>query len=116
MLNALVEFLENQKGIIVVGTATDGRQGVELAGALSPDLILMDFRLPRLNGGEATCQIKKLEKAPVIIMLSSDDGPIVQAVTKAAGADAFIFKSGDTYAQLTARLEELFPELQKAAQ
>ncbi len=111
MLNALVEYLEHQKGILVAGTATDGRQGVELARALSPDLILMDFRLPRLNGGEATLQIKQLENAPVIIMLSSDDSPIVQSVAKTAGADAFVAKSGDMYSQLTAKLEELFPQV-----
>ena len=57
MLHALKTFIENEDGVSVVGTAEDGEAAVEAAKALEPDLVLMDIKMPRLNGIEATRKI-----------------------------------------------------------
>ena len=57
MLHALQTFVENEDGVSVVGTAEDGEAAVEAAKALEPDLVLMDIKMPRLNGIEATRKI-----------------------------------------------------------
>lgn len=57
MLHALKTFIENEDGVSVVGTAEDGEAAVEAAKVLEPDLVLMDIKMPRLNGIEATRKI-----------------------------------------------------------
>lgn len=57
MLHALQTFIENEDGVSVAGTAEDGEAAVEAAKALEPDLVLMDIKMPRLNGIEATRKI-----------------------------------------------------------
>ena len=57
MLHALKTFIENEDGVSVVGPAEDGEAAVEAAKALEPDLVLMDIKMPRLNGIEATRKI-----------------------------------------------------------
>ena len=57
MLHALQTFIENEDGVSVVGTAEDGEAAVEAAKSLQPDLVLMDIKMPRLNGIEATRKI-----------------------------------------------------------
>lgn len=57
MLHAMRMFIENEDGVSVVGTAEDGEAAVEAAKALEPDLVLMDIKMPRLNGIEATRKI-----------------------------------------------------------
>ena len=57
MLHALQTFIENEDGVSVVGTAEDGEAAVEAAKALEPDLVLMDIKMPQLNGIEATRKI-----------------------------------------------------------
>ena len=57
MLHALQTFIENEDGVSVAGTAEDGEAAVEAAKSLQPDLVLMDIKMPRLNGIEATRKI-----------------------------------------------------------
>ncbi len=57
MLHALQTFIENEDGASVAGTAEDGEAAVEAAKSLQPDLVLMDIKMPRLNGIEATRKI-----------------------------------------------------------
>lgn len=57
MLHALQTFIENEDGVSVAGTAEDGEAAVETAKSLQPDLVLMDIKMPRLNGIEATRKI-----------------------------------------------------------
>ena len=57
MLHALRTFLENEEGITVVGAAADGEAAVQQAHALTPDLVLMDLKMPRMNGIDATHRI-----------------------------------------------------------
>jgi DNA-binding NarL/FixJ family response regulator len=76
----------------IVGQARTGREAVEMARALSPDVILMDIAMPVLNGLEATRQILAANPAARIVILSahSDDEYIER--TRAAGVAGFLEK------------------------
>ncbi len=82
----------SQPKIAVIGEARDGREAIEQARALRPDVILMDLEMPALNGYEATCQIKAEHPTQRVIILSVHAGPEEQARARAAGADGFISK------------------------
>jgi DNA-binding NarL/FixJ family response regulator len=85
-------MLEFENDFEVVGEAQDGRQAVELAKKLHPDVALMDIAMPLLNGLEAARQIHKAVPATKVLMLSahSDDAYVKMATE--SGAAAFILK------------------------
>lgn len=63
-------LLENQSDISVIGEVADGRQAVEAALRLNPDIVLMDLAMPLLNGADATVQIMEQQESSKIVMLS----------------------------------------------
>jgi DNA-binding NarL/FixJ family response regulator len=85
-------ILEQQSTMEVVGEASSGREAVQLAGELSPHVIVMDIAMPMLNGIEAAAQILKKNPQIGIIMLSmySDEGYLVRALS--AGARGYLLK------------------------
>jgi DNA-binding NarL/FixJ family response regulator len=85
-------LLEAQSDIEVVGEAQTGRQAVQLAKRLCPDVVVMDIAMPRLNGLEATRRILKAVRATKVLILSgySDDEYIRQAVL--FGAAGYLIK------------------------
>jgi NarL family two-component system response regulator LiaR len=86
-------LLEAEKGITVVGEAGDGEEAVQKAGELKPDVIIMDIAMPRLNGIEATRQIKLVQPRTAVLILSAyDDDEYVFALLK-AGAAGYLLKS-----------------------
>ena len=74
--------------------ATDGKQGVELAKAKKPDLILMDIMMPKMDGYTACHEIKLDEatKAIPVIMVTSLDYELNKELGKRVGADGYITK------------------------
>jgi DNA-binding NarL/FixJ family response regulator len=76
----------------VVGEAVDGIEAVALAEELRPDVVLMDLRMPGLDGLEATEQIRKRDLAKGIIMLTIYDQPENRARAASAGVDLFLEK------------------------
>ena len=60
----------------------------------------MDYRMPHLNGIEATYRIKQLPNPPLVILVTSDDSPDARVMAKAAGADGFVSKNEDLRQQL----------------
>lgn len=91
------KMLELEKDFEIVGEAVDGRDAVVLAGKLSPDLVLMDIAMPRLNGLEATRQLCKLCPATKVLILSAhnDDAYVQNAVE--SGAAGFMLKQSSAH-------------------
>ena len=88
----LLNLLSVEKDIAVVGEATTGREAVEMTVRLKPDVVVMDIAMPRLNGLEATRQIR--QKAPtvkVLILSAHSDDAYVETVM-ALGASGYLIK------------------------
>lgn len=92
---ALRMLLEAQDGLEVVGEATNGRDAVEVAERLMPDVILMDMVMPGLNGIEATRQILKRAPGCRVLILTAylEDERLLQALR--AGAAGYVVKNSD---------------------
>ena len=89
----LKELLETHVGWEVVGEASSGRQAVELAGKLHPEIAILDLTMPELNGLEATRQIKKiLPKTAVLIFTMHENDNLIRDVLT-AGALGYVLKS-----------------------
>jgi DNA-binding NarL/FixJ family response regulator len=108
MLKILAQILKALGDFVLVGAATDGRQALRSVLALSPDLVLMDFHLPGLNGIQATEYIKRFEQPPVIVVITSDDSSASRSLALKAGADAFVVKGGNLRERLSDTLCGLF--------
>lgn len=86
-------YLSTQEDISVIGEAASGREGIEKAEELEPDVILMDLVMDDTNGIEATQHIKKHQPSVKIVMLTSfiEDNEVYQALD--AGVDSYILKT-----------------------
>ena len=84
-------ILEAQPDIEVVGEADDGVQAVRQVRATAPDVVLMDIRMPVMNGVEATAEVVRRGTTKVLILTTFDlDEYVYEAVT--AGASGFLLK------------------------
>ena len=89
----LRHMLEAQPGWTVCGEATTGRDAVEMTNELTPDIVIIDYSMPDLNGLEATRQIKKaLPSIEILIFTMHDSDELVRDIL-AAGARGFLLKS-----------------------
>ncbi|QTD43406.1 response regulator transcription factor [Sporosarcina sp. Te-1] len=88
----LVFFFRTQQDLEIVGEAVNGKEAVELANSLKPDLILMDLVMPEMDGIEATKRIKQQHPDMKIMMLTSfsDQDHVLPALE--AGASGFQLK------------------------
>ena len=95
----LAMLLEAEPDITVAGEAKDGAEAVELAARIQPDVVVMDIRMPRMDGVEATLQLSsdafldKVETVPAVLVLTTfgDDEAVRTALR--SGASGFILKS-----------------------
>ena len=89
----LKEFLSDQPGLKIVGEAADGKQALEKVKKIKPDLVLLDIRMPGMDGFSASRLIKKkLPQARIIIMTIFDDLEYQDSVKK-SGSDGYVVKS-----------------------
>jgi DNA-binding NarL/FixJ family response regulator len=87
---SLRALLTTQPHVLLIGEATNGREALDLVNSGHPDVVLLDVRMPELDGLEATRQIKKRLPGTRVIVHSMY--PEYRAEALAAGADAFIVK------------------------
>ncbi len=88
----LRDFLELQPDIEVVGEASSGEEGVQLARELLPDVVLMDLVMPGIDGVETTRRVKSASPSSRVIVLTSfaDDDKVFPAIK--AGAISYLLK------------------------
>jgi DNA-binding NarL/FixJ family response regulator len=109
----LVALLDSVPEIDVIATVEDGRQAIESAAKLQPDVILMDLQMPQVNGIEATRQIIQISPhiGVIVVTMFEDDDSVFAAMR--AGARGYILKGADQSdmiraIQAVARGEALF--------
>ena len=94
--------LSNNESIEVLGTASDGMEGVEQALDLKPDLVIMDIGLPTIDGIEATIKIKNSMPEIKVLMNTSRDNEDDILDSFAAGADGYITKGATSEQTISA--------------
>ncbi len=88
--------LLEERGLVVAGEASDGRQAVKMARELDPDIVIMDITLPRLGGIEATRKIRKMNPGTKVIMLTIHDEESFIYKSLDAGANGYMVKDKAT--------------------
>ena len=89
-------ILEAQPDIEVVGEAVDGQAAVEKAKQLKPDIVIMDLTMPRMNGFEATLQIKKQNQEVMVLALTMHENDSYFFQVLNAGASGYFVKGGSS--------------------
>jgi len=89
----LCELLTREGDFDVCGEAENGREAIEKAQLLRPNLIVTDLSMPVMNGLEETRVIKKLMPAVPVIILTAHSDPFVEKEARAAGVSAVVSKS-----------------------
>lgn len=106
--NALVrvlvrEFIESRPGFEICGEAADGFEGVEKGLELRPDLIVLDFLMPRINGLQAAMMLREIVPAIPIILFTVYKDETISCLAHNAGVTSVISKTD----QLTILADEV---------
>jgi DNA-binding NarL/FixJ family response regulator len=107
-LRSVCDYLDFAGGLEVVCTASDGVNAVQLVAKHQPDLALLDFRMPRLNGLQAAQQLRRSHPALRVIIYSEIQGSTLEEECRSHGADAYVSK-GRLPDGLLQEIRRLFP-------
>lgn len=90
--NGIKILLETEGDIEVIAEASDGDEAIEKVGQFHPDVLIVDIRMPRLNGIDTTARVKKEfpETKALVLSMHSDEEYIIQSVE--CGADGYLLK------------------------
>jgi DNA-binding NarL/FixJ family response regulator len=105
--SALSALMATWTELEVVGEAGDGEGALRMASKLLPDVVIMDARLPGMDGIETTRQIREAHPQTAVLMLSGFADTSIRTAATAAGAASVLDKG---------RLQMLLPEIKAAAQ
>ena len=98
---ALQAMLATDERIEVVGRASDGKEAVELARRLRPDVVALDISMPVMDGFEAAAELEKLEPPPAVLILTGSSSPQDIDRARRAGVKGYVTKDA-----IAARLVE----------
>jgi DNA-binding NarL/FixJ family response regulator len=92
--------IQGETDMLLVGEAVDGRQAVDLALRLHPDVVLMDIQMPGMDGIQAAAELRRCLPGAAVVMLTSFTGDAQLHAALQAGADGYLLKdiSGDDLA------------------
>jgi DNA-binding NarL/FixJ family response regulator len=84
--------LSRQPGLVIVGEGDNGRQAVEMAERLKPDVLVLDITMPDMDGLRATTEVKRVSpQTNILILTASEEGDDLMAAMK-AGAQGYVVK------------------------
>lgn len=88
--------------MLIVGEASNGREALTMAQALSPDVVLMDVEMPIMDGITTTATLRTMVPQSAVVILSIHDDVLTRTRARTAGAMAFVEKCGTTEALIVA--------------
>lgn len=88
----LCRQLEGDPNLSVIALASDGSGAVRKAGELQPDLVLLDVRLPQMDGISAAREIRRISPRTTILMVSCESHPAIVQAALHAGACGYVYK------------------------
>lgn len=91
-IQTVKSFLANEQDIEIVGNARNGKEAISKAKELKPDIILMDVRMPEMNGFKSTSYIKQIMPEVKVIILTIYDIDEYRDAATNSGAVAFVLK------------------------
>lgn len=94
-LRGVLRTVLDEGDITVVGEAADGREALQMAALLEPDVVLLDVNMPNMNGIEAARWLKLQHPHIAVVGLSAADSVFAEAAMRAAGAVGFVAKGAD---------------------
>lgn len=103
---AVATLLSSRSGIEVVGQAYNGTDALRLAEAERPDLVLVDFNMPGMDGADVARKLKAQSQAPKVVIMSFNAGPEYRELALLVGADAYLPKT-DLHRELVPLLQRL---------
>jgi len=108
MRERVIDMISELPEIEIIGQAEDGLQATNLIEKLTPDVVILDIRMPGGNGIDVLKHIKKMKLNPVVIMLTNYPYPQYRKKCMKAGADYFFDKSTE-FEKVTEVLQKLIP-------
>jgi DNA-binding NarL/FixJ family response regulator len=85
-------LIENESDLTVIGSASNGEDGLNLAAELHPDLVILDIEMPDMDGFMVASKLKAMSNPPLVILLSVYGDPALRERGNHAGCNAYVEK------------------------